>query len=150
MQSFSIKEAAYLMGLREETLRRMIDNGKILVIKVGLEKGEEPRIHETEMSRFQHPWEHIFRLDQRVNSLQAMCEFLKTKINDTMGVNLRSDVYESNMDGIEVRKFCQRVETRLVALEQSMKQLSEIVPGMQESIFSLTNLKKEFKRGRVK
>jgi hypothetical protein len=46
---FTVEEAAYLMGLSVEKIRKMIDRGELLTISA------TGKIHETEMYRFQHP-----------------------------------------------------------------------------------------------
>jgi excisionase family DNA binding protein len=56
---FTVEEAAYLMGLSVEKIRKMIDRGELLTISA------TGKIHETEMYRFQHPWKRVFALDQR-------------------------------------------------------------------------------------
>lgn len=93
MSYFTVRQAAYLMGLRVDTVREMMKNGKILYDKLNTDEGDDtPLINETEMSRFQHPWEHIFRLDERINAQQILVEQLKAKINDSLGTAYRSDV----------------------------------------------------------
>lgn len=71
----SVQEAAYLMNISEEELQVLIDKGQLLVIESHTE--DPPLIHESEVHRFVHPWQHIFRLDSRVDSLLALVETMK-------------------------------------------------------------------------
>lgn len=95
--AFTVQQAAYLMGMREETVNKMISAGKLLTIKQGREDGDPTLIHETEISRFQHPWEHLFRIDQRMTAQQGLLEILKGRINEQAGIAWRSSLCEQEI-----------------------------------------------------
>jgi hypothetical protein len=134
---FSIRQAAYLMGMRVETVKRMIDGGKLLTIKALAKNADDddPIIHETEMSRFQHPWEHIFRLDERANAQQTLVETLKTKINESLGENYRSDVEEMRLDLEQMRAEYQNI---LMAY-QRVKPMLDKLPAVYEDVQGIRN-----------
>mgnify|MGYP001606345682 CR=1 FL=1 len=124
--AFTVKQAAYLMGLRESTVKEMIASGKLLTIKGTRDETENELIHDSEMSRFQHPWEHIFRLDERINAQQALVETLKAKINDSLGTYYRSDVQELTL---KVEAFHEELMLQAQNIRRMMLKLEEPVKG---------------------
>jgi len=82
-----------------------------LVIKSAGE--DPPLIHESEVHRFVHPWQHIFRLDKRVDSLLALVETLKNKntleLNES--TNNRLENIEESMD--EFRRDLRQIKNKL-------------------------------------
>ena len=138
MSAFSVRQAAYLMGIRVDTVKEMIKEGKLLVIKSNPNDDDDsPIIHETEISRFQHPWEHIFRLDERANAQQILVEQLKAKVNDALGIAYRSDVEMLRMEVKQLKDTLQYYEPML----EHLAELRETIQGLQKQVEKLSEIK---------
>lgn len=128
MSYISLEEAAYLMGMSVENVKKMVESGELLAAKIGSVKGF---IHESEMSRFQHPWTHLFRLEQRINAQQALVETLKGKINGGVADKCQIEINNAKFD-------LSRLAGRVLEMEQKLEPLFDLLPWLVENINSLT------------
>jgi hypothetical protein len=107
----TLLEAAFLMGITEEQLQKLIDDDQILVVKS--QGMEPPIIHESEVHRFLHPWQHIFRLDKRVDATQQLVETLKKSaiVQLETDIALRLNCFDKNIE--EMRRDLQFIKAHL-------------------------------------
>ena len=123
--AINIYEAAYLMGVSVETVKKMIDAGELLYVKSGGKELDHIVIHESEMTRFQHPWKHIFRLDERINAQQSLVETLKAKINAGLWYDIERAANDANYN---LKYLTERVEK----IEHILDDLAKWLPGLFE------------------
>jgi hypothetical protein len=142
-----LSQAAYLMGLKVETLSAMVEREEVLCIKGRRDPHTgEIMIHESELHRFEHPWKHIARLDERVNALQELVETLKKKI-----VNQRNSVivdieHEIRSCREDFRMWSEDMQEDISA----MKDILYAWPKLKEFLAAFEEEKKKSLKSRVK
>ena len=131
----TINEAAYLMGFSVETIQKMIEKGELLV-----NRATNPMlIHDSEIGRFQHPWKHIFRLDQRINAQQALIEIIKTSGLHGAGTRDGLDVQVNDLQ-YELRELEERVQSLTMQnnmLNEKIGRIMEKFPALVETVDAL-------------
>jgi|GEM_PF-6178292 uncharacterized coiled-coil protein SlyX len=126
----TITEAAYLMGFSEEIVLKMIEKGELLC-----KKGNVPvLIHESEMSRFQHPWKHICRLEQRINAQQNLVETLKSR------VPMRETGFDVQVNNVEY--LLNELRGEVNSMKDGLAKIMEKLPALIETVDALQSKQK--------
>ena len=133
----TINEAAYLMGFSVDTVQKMIDKGELLV-----NRGTNPLlIHDSEIGRFQHPWKHIFRLDQRMNALQEVIEIIKKRdlhgsfAGHRDGLNVQVNDLQYELRELEERVQSLTMQNNM--LNDKIGRIMEKFPALVETVDAL-------------
>jgi uncharacterized coiled-coil protein SlyX len=127
-----ITEAAYLMGMSEETVKKMIDNGELLCRK----NANPIMIHESEMGRFMHPWRHIARLDQRITAQQMLVEKLKLGRSENEDWTLAHQVNDLQYN-------IEHLEPLIKGMQLKIEEIMTKLPALMETVHSLQQSKQK-------
>ena len=132
----TLREAAWLMGISEQEAIDMCAKGELLYVKSSVRGyiNGSTMIHQSEMTRFSHPWRQIFRLEERMNAQQTLVELLKSKINER-GVEHNASDIRRLQDELETLQDRQREMDKFFSeIKDEWPNIREICAAMKEKL----------------